>query len=348
MQNDDRELLNNKKNLLIHKKLYKLTAEALGKVHPSTLDYLNDLAICHGNIGNYKKALKLHKKCYRLRKETLGDFHIDTLTSINNLANIYYHIKNFKKYEINIKKYFKSINNQMYNSILIRHDLDYKGYFNSFLNSTKNYLEYYFKNMNSKEGYCYISAYKNIVQDISFFENSLKKIPRYQKNIDYLFEIDKKIEQCNSKKELLNLHKETEAINKQLNNIAKRYIQSLTLDINYKMIQERIEYNDIIIDYYEIKDKYYGIIIIGKQIFKSMFLERKNNSDLVKGIEKYLDKSFHIYICPDGELYNISFERILKDYDVSYLSSPKALFCSHINNNQFFARLNFNSMLIII
>ena len=41
----------------------------------------------------------------------------------------------------------------------------------------------------------------------------------------------------------------------------------------------------------------------------------------------------HLYICPDGELYNVSFERYIEGYDMTYLSSPKALFYHYSDDN---------------
>ena len=42
---------------------------------------------------------------------------------------------------------------------------------------------------------------------------------------------------------------------------------------------------------------------------------------------------FHTYICPDGKLYNLSFERILNCLNISYLSSVQTLFNKNTDDN---------------
>ena len=49
------------------------------------------------------------------------------------------------------------------------------------------------------------------------------------------------------------------------------------------------------------------------------------SAELRKILSAYADEYEHIYICPDGELYNVSFERHIEGYEISYLSSPKGL-----------------------
>nr|WP_279078863.1 CHAT domain-containing protein [Catenibacterium mitsuokai] len=91
--------------------------------------------------------------------------------------------------------------------------------------------------------------------------------------------------------------------------------------------------NHLIIDFYELDNLKYGLILIkdGKysqyvadysDIINGSF---KNDEDIQPFIGS-LDDYDHIYICPDGELYNVSFERVLNCSNISYLSSVQTLF----------------------
>ena len=58
----------------------------LGAEHPSTLDSVNNLAICLKNMGQLKDAEVLHRRALEAHERTLGAGHPDTLGSVNNLA----------------------------------------------------------------------------------------------------------------------------------------------------------------------------------------------------------------------------------------------------------------------
>lgn len=89
--------------------------------------------------------------------------------------------------------------------------------------------------------------------------------------------------------------------------------------------------NRLFIDFYELEDNKYGLILIKKgsyfhyvveyiDIIDGSFIE---DNDFIGSVENYE----HIYICPDGKLYNISFERIIdSSNNISYLSSVQTLF----------------------
>ena len=91
--------------------------------------------------------------------------------------------------------------------------------------------------------------------------------------------------------------------------------------------------NQLIIDFYEIVESIYGLILIkdGKysqyvadyeDIINGSFINDEDVLSFIGSLEDY----DHIYICPDGELYNVSFERVLNCSNISYLSSVQTLF----------------------
>ena len=89
--------------------------------------------------------------------------------------------------------------------------------------------------------------------------------------------------------------------------------------------------NRLIIDFYELEDNKYGLILIKKGSYFHYVVEYKDiidgsfieDNDFIGSVENY----DHIYICPDGKLYNISFERIINNLNnISYLSSVQTLF----------------------
>ena len=91
--------------------------------------------------------------------------------------------------------------------------------------------------------------------------------------------------------------------------------------------------NQLIIDFYELDDSMYGLILMkdGKysqyivyyeDIINGSFVNNKDIQSFIGSLEDY----DHVYVCPDGELYNVSFERVLNHSNISYLSSVQTLF----------------------
>ena len=102
--------------------------------------------------------------------------------------------------------------------------------------------------------------------------------------------------------------------------------------------------NQLIIDFYELDNSKYGLILIkeGKysyhvvdyiDIINGLFMNNEGIHSFIGSLGDYE----HIYICLDGKLYNLSFERILNNLDISYLSSVQTLYqdsTDENNNNQ--------------
>ncbi|KAI0098744.1 kinesin light chain 1 [Nemania sp. FL0031] len=77
-------------------KLYRQTLELrrknLGRLHPSTLATINNLAkiLILDSQGNYEEAKCLLQQVLEMREHVLGKMHADTLTSMNNLALVFH------------------------------------------------------------------------------------------------------------------------------------------------------------------------------------------------------------------------------------------------------------------
>jgi tetratricopeptide (TPR) repeat protein len=68
------------------KRALEITEKVLGKEHPSTATYLNNLAVfLGGSKGDYDNAEPLHKRALAIREKVLGAEHPDTVIARNNL-----------------------------------------------------------------------------------------------------------------------------------------------------------------------------------------------------------------------------------------------------------------------
>ena len=66
-----------------------ISEHELGKSHPHTATYLNNLANLYHNQGKYQEAEPLHKRALTIKEHDLGENHPDTATTLNNLALLY-------------------------------------------------------------------------------------------------------------------------------------------------------------------------------------------------------------------------------------------------------------------
>ena len=315
------------KDLEYNKKCYELIKNKLGKEHPNTLTSLSNLALSYGNTGNYDKQLEYNKRCYELRKKKFGEEHPDTLVSLSNILFSYLYNEKYDEYEIYYKKYINLQNRNIFNLFSVIQKGDYKKYLSGFVQLTKDYTNYYFMHKNDRNDYHYIVAYKNILQDIEIMEYKLRKIPEYIQKTNYINELDKKISEEIDPRIIVNLQSQRETANNELKKITEQYQNQLLLDVDYQMIIDRLDDSNLLLDYYQLNNQY-GLVIIGKDVFESIVVDDYGLDYIIK----YLDNIDHIYICPDGELYNVSFERLI-DKKISYLSSPKALFMDNDTSN---------------
>ena len=304
--------------------VYNARKETLGENHPDTLASLNNLANSYSVLGEYNKALELKNAVYNARKEILGENHPDTLTSLNNLANSYSVLGEYNK-ALELKNAVYNARKEILGethpdtllvlSNLLVSQIHQDKTDNEFI---KNYMIAYFENINNLKTTAFsikeVSSRRNYL--VSFnrvyrllkscvFERDIHDLLGYlftNKNLS--FEIDVNI-----------FHKET---------MGER--------LSLEEVSHEID-NKLVIDFYELDNSKYGFILIKKGKYSQYVVDYEDlisgsfiNDEDIKSFIGSLEDYGHIYICPDGKLYNLSFERLLNNLNISYLSSVQTLF----------------------
>ena len=304
--------------------VYNTRKEVLGEKHPDTLSSLNNLANSYSSLGDYNKACELQGAVYNAFKETLGEKHPNTLSSLNNLAISYSSLGDYNT--------ALEIRNEVYNA---RKEILGEKHPNTLLalsnllasqishnktdhESIKNHMTAYFENINNIKRIAYnikeVSSRRNFLKTFneayellktSVFERNIKELLDYlfiNKNLSFEIDVDR-------------FHNETMG-------------ERLSLEEVSHMIS-----NNLIIDFYELDNSKYGLILIKEGNYSQSIVDYKDiingsfiNDEYIKSFICSLEDYDHIYICPDGKLYNLSFERILDCLNVSYLSSVQTLF----------------------
>ena len=355
-----------KKSLEIENEVYNTQKEIFGENHPDTLISLASLANSYFALGDYNKACELQNIVYNARKEIIGENHPDTLISLASLANSYSCLGDYNKAvelqrtvyttfkEIlgenhpntlkvlsnlvvsynNLREYTKAleVGNAVYN---MRKELLGENHFDTLFvlsnlletqilqeeiedQSIQKNMTAYFKNINNLKTTAFsikeVSSRRNFLTTFNdvykllkscIFERNIKDL------IDYLF------------------------INKNLSfeiDISRFHNEMMGESLSLEEVSHTIG-NNLIIDFYELDNSKYGLILIkeGKysqfvvdydDIINGSFINDEDIQSFIGSLEDY----DHIYICPDGELYNVSFERVLNCSNISYLSSVQTLF----------------------
>ena len=310
--------------LEIRNAVYRARKENLDKDDPDTLRALVNLANTYSCLGDYNKAFELQNTVYNIQKEILGESDLDTLLSLNNLSKYHYDLENYNKaIEIEGVVYnglketlgeshpdtLLALSNLLLSQIL-QNKADNE--------SIKNHMTAYFENINNLKRTAFsikeVSSRRNFLK--SFNEvYELLKTSVFDKNIkdllDYLF------------------------INKNF---------SFEIDVNRfqnepmgeRLSLEEVSHtigNQLIVDFYELDNSLYGLILIKGRKYTQFVVDYEdiingsfvNDEDIQSFIGSIRDYE-HIYICPDGKLYNLSFERVLNCSSISYLSSVQTLF----------------------
>ena len=311
--------------------VYNASKKILGEKHPDTLNSLNNLASSYSYLGDYNKAYKLQNAVYNARKEILGETHPDTLTSLNNLAIFYSYLGDYNK--------ACELQNAVYNvckEILGENHPDTLLVLSNLLvsqvhqdktdnESIKNHMIAYFENINNLK----ITAFS--IKEVSFRRNYLvlfNRVYRLLKSCVFERDIHDLIGYLFTNK---NLSFEIDVNRFHNETMGER----LSLEEVSHMIS-----NKLVIDFYELDNSKYGLILIKQGKYSYYMVEYP---DIVNGsfidaedIKLFID-SFedydHIYICPDGNLYNLSFERVLNCSNISYLSSVQTVFKKFTDDN---------------
>ena len=312
------------KALEINKKVYDSIKKKLGAKNPDVLSVLNNLANRYSDLGEYSKALEINKAVYNLRKEIQKENHPDTLSSLYNIASSHLHLGEVDKaLEINKKVYNtrKDILGENHpDTLLVLSDLIAIQMLQEEINdkSIQKHMTAYFENIKILKATAFninevssrrnfLKSFNNVYRLLKFcvFERSIYDLLDYlfiNKNLS--FEMDVSIFHKKTMDDRLSLEEVINSINNQL-----------------------------IIDFYELPNSKYGLILIKdgmylqyvvdfEDIINGSFINDEDIQSFIGSLEDY----DHIYICPDGELYNLSFERILNNLNISYLSSVQTLF----------------------
>ena len=266
----------------------------------------------------------MQKTVYNARKKILGESHLSTLYTLHNLAISYADLgDNKKELELYEKIYVISkeilgenhpdtllvLSNLLVSQIL-QNETDNQ--------SIKKSLNAYFENINNLKRTAFsikeVSSRRHFLESFSNVYELLK-LYVFGRNIhgllNYLF------------------------INKNLSfemDVNRFHNETMGERLSLEEVSHKIG-NQLIIDFYELNSSKYGLILIkqGKyshcvvdygDIINGSFIDDEVILSFICALEDY----DHIFICPDGKLYNLSFERVINYLNISYLSSVQTLF----------------------
>jgi len=308
------------KALEIGNAVYALSKEVLGEDNPNTVAALDNLAHVHSCLEDYDTALEMRNAIYNTRKEKLGANHPDTLMALADLA---VSCENFGDYNKALEAYnaLKEILGAdhpdtltaLRKLILIQSN---KGETDN--QSIKKSLNAYFKNINNLKATAFnikeVSSRRNFLESYNNVYKLLKSCV-FERNIkdlvDYLF------------------------INKNLSfemDVNRFHNEAMGERLSLEEVSHMIS-NKLVIDFYELDNSKYGLILIKKGKYSQYVVDYEDlisgsfiNDEDIKSFIGSLEDYGHIYICPDGKLYNLSFERLLNNLNISYLSSVQTLF----------------------
>ena len=331
LANSYSDLGNYSKALEMRNAVYNARKEILGDNHPDTLTSLSNLANSYSDLGDYNKTCELDDIVYNARKEILGEKHPDTLKSLANLATSYSDLGDYNKaceledIVYNARKEILGAKHP--DTLLALSNLLVSQIYQEKTDnqSIKKHMTTYFENLNNLKTTAFnikeVSSRRNFLESYNNVYKLLKSCV-FERNIkdllDYLF------------------------VNKNLSfemDVNRFHNKNMGERLFLKEISNMIG-NQLIIDFYELDNSKYGLILIKQGKYSYYMVEYPdivngsfiNNEDIESFIGSLEDYD-HIYICPDGKLYNLSFERILNCLNISYLSSVQTLFNKNTDDN---------------
>ena len=315
--------------------VYNTSKEILGANHPYTLSSLNNLAVFYSYLGHYDKTFELQNTVYNICKEVQETNHPYILIALTNLARSYSYLGDYGKacelqytvYNASKENLGESHPNTLFalSNLLVSQIYQEK----TDNQSIKKHMTTYFENINNLKTTAFnikeVSSRRNFLESYNNVYKLLKSCV-FERNIkdllDYLF-INKNL---SFEMDVNRFHNETMG-------------ERLSLEEVSHVIG-----NQLIIDFYELDNSKYGLILVkeGKYSYHVVDYADIINGSFMnnEGIHSFIGsfgENEHIYICPDGKLYNISFERILNNLNISYLSSVQTLYqdsTTEDNNNQ--------------
>ena len=315
--------------------MYNACKKILGDNHPDTLSALHNLAYSYFDLADYSKASEIEIKVYNARKKILGEKHRDTLSTLHDLANCYSYLGDYNRsLEVENRAYNalkRNLGESHPDTLLALSNLQVSQIRQDKTDneSIKNHMIAYFENINNLKTTAFsieeVSSRRNYLS-LYNDEYELLKSCVFERNIkdllDYLF------------------------INKNLSfeiDVNRFHNESMDERLSLEEVSHEIG-NNLIIDFYELVYFKCGLILIKKgnysyykvdypDIINGSFIDAEDIKSFIGSISDY----DHIYICPDGNLYNLSFERVLDCLNISYLSSVQTLFKKNtddVNTNQ--------------
>ena len=317
--------------LEIRNAVYNARKENLDEDNPDTLRALVNLANTYSCLGDYNKAFELQNTVYNIQKEILGENDLDTLLSLSNLANYYSYLGDYNK--------ALEVENIAYNALKENLGESHPDTLLALSNllasqihqdktdneSIKNHMIAYFENVNNLKTTAFrikvISSRRNFLKSFNEVYELLKNSV-FERNIndllDYLF------------------------INKNFSfaiDVSRFHNETMGEILSLEEVSHMIG-NQLIVDFYELDNSKYGLILIKGEKYSQCVVNYEdiingsffNNEDILSFIGSLEDYD-HIYICPDGNLYNTSFERVLDCSNISYLSSVQTLFKNNTDDN---------------
>lgn len=295
--------------------VYEYYLKEYGENHVNTINSMLLLTLSYLSLNDFHNAKLLNEHYSKLPRNM---YHILDLIYQLLSVYIYYYDEDYSLFNSKMIYIFELIKKDIYNMIELIEKTDFRYFLKIFNNTQPLFIKYYFMKTNDINDYIYLLNFKTIIQDIDYLKQNLHKLPEYNNKKDYLNILENKSS--------TNLKKIT-SVRNEIKTIVTSNLGALNLNIDLKQIQDHLNKSDILIDLYEIDKNTYGIVFIEKDCFYSRYIvsEGKHNKEIFDYIAQFIKNKEHLYICPDGELYNISFERYIDDIDISYLSSPKSL-----------------------
>ena len=357
----------------LHNTVYNVRKEILGERDLDTLTSLSGLASIYSCLGDYNKALEIGKVVYHARREILGKKHFDTLSALHNLAIHYFYLEDYNKAletENTVYTEIKDSLGEKHPDTLMALDsiaiyCSELGDYNKGLEIGKSVYSARKVILGESHPDTLIALSKlisrQIHQDKTDNQSIKKNMTAYFENINNLKKTAFDIKDVSSRRNFL---KSFNGVYKLLKtSVFERNIKDLLdylfinknfsfeIDVNRfhnEIMSERLSLeevshsidNHLIIDFYELDDSKCGLILIkaGKysyymvdypDIINGSFIDAEDIKSFIGSLEDY----DHIYICPDGKLYNLSFERVLNCFNVSYLSSVQTLFKNNTDDD---------------
>ncbi len=290
---------------------YEKAKDTLSDDDPNMITiYTNFLDICGLALGD-EVALNKYFDLYQQEKSRYDKETSHTLSILIHIAQIYYRRKDFDKaYEYALDSYTKAIDVFGKSHHLTLQILG------SLIACDK------YKNKNTLL-YCrqYLTGFLKQLHNTNIINNkeALRKFLKYERHVYPVFVelfFDEILNKETIDYDLLLKYKNLIYDIEYLKTNKNYHISD---EVTLQAIQNVLPQDHLIMDIYS-----KGLLIITKTetfIYKSL-----ENTTLPNNIK-------HIYICPDANLYDVSFAEVFPDYDVSYLSSPKSLLYQNSNTD---------------